>query len=78
MNIKDLKKTNKIEIVHYKKEITEDQKEDNMLSNLGLSREDLNDSGDMLEELKEIVGFYNDWKKINKQKRNIRNCYYVK
>ena len=60
MNIKDLKKTNKIEIVHYKKEITEDQKEDNMLSNLGLSREDLNDSGDMLEELKEIVGFYND------------------
>ena len=60
MNIKDLKKTNKIEIVHYKKEITEDQKEDNMLSNLGLSREDLNDSGDMLEELTEIVGFYND------------------
>ena len=57
MNIKDLKKTNKIEIVHYKKEITEDQKEDNMLSNLGLSREDLDDSGDMLEELKEIVGF---------------------
>tara|TARA_R100000773_G_C4143344_1_gene68735 strand:+ start:165 stop:347 length:183 start_codon:yes stop_codon:yes gene_type:complete len=60
MNIKDLKKTNKIEIVHYKKEITEDQKEDNMLSNLGLSREDLDDSGDMLEELKEIVGFYDD------------------
>jgi len=60
MNIKDLKKTNKIEIVHYKKEITEDQKEDNMLSNLGLSRDDLNDSGDMLEELKEIVGFYDD------------------
>jgi len=58
MNIKDLKKTNKIEIVHYKKEITEDQKEDNMLSNLGLSRDDLDDSGDMLEELKEIVGFY--------------------
>jgi hypothetical protein len=60
MNIKDLKKTNKIEIVHYKKEITEDQKEDNMLSNLGLSREDLDDSGDMLEELKEIVGFYDN------------------
>ncbi len=60
MNIKDLKKTNKIEIVHYKKEITEDQKEDNMLSNLGLSREDLDDSGDMLEELKEIVGFYDE------------------
>ena len=39
MNIKDLKKTNK-------KEITEEQKEDNMLSNLGLSREDLNVSGD--------------------------------
>jgi len=58
--IKDLKKTNKIEIVHYKKEITEDQKEDNMLSNLGLSRDDLDDSGDMLEELKEIVGFYDD------------------
>ena len=60
MNIKDLKKTNKIEIVHFKKEITEDQKEDNMLSNLGLSRDDLDDSGDMLEELKEIVGFYDD------------------
>ena len=60
MNIKDLKKTNKIEIVHYKKEITEDQKEDNMLSNLGLSRDDLDDSGDMLEELKEIVNFYDD------------------
>jgi hypothetical protein len=60
MNIKDLKKTNKIEIVHYKKEITEDQKEDNMLSNLGLSRDDLDDSGDMLEELKEIVGFYDN------------------
>ena len=60
MNIKDLKKTNKIEIVHYKKEITEDQKEDNMLSNLGLSRDDLDESGDMLEELKEIVGFYDD------------------
>jgi len=43
-----------------KKEITEDQKEDNMLSNLGLSRDDLDDSGDMLEELKEIVGFYED------------------
>ena len=37
-----------------------DQKEDNMLSNLGLSRDDLDDSGDMLEELKEIVGFYDD------------------
>ena len=61
MNIKDLKKViNKIETVRYKREITEDQKEDNMLSNLGLSREDLNDSGDMLEELKEIVGFYDD------------------
>ena len=60
MNTNDLKKTNKIEIVHYKKEITEDQKEDNMLSNLGLSREDLDDSGDMLEELKEIVGFYDE------------------
>ena len=53
MNIKDLKEIDKIEIIHYKKE-------DNILSNLGLSREDLNDSGDMLEELKEIVGFYND------------------
>jgi hypothetical protein len=31
-----------------------------MLSNLGLSRDDLDDSGDMLEELKEIVGFYDD------------------
>ena len=61
MSIKDLKKViNKIETVRYKREITEDQKEDNMLSNLGLSREDLDDSGDMLEELKEIVGFYDE------------------
>ena len=61
MSIKDLKKViNKIETFRYKREITEDQKEDNMLSNLGLSRDDLDDSGDMLEELKEIVGFYDD------------------
>ena len=32
-------------------------KEDNLLSNLGLSRDDLDDSGDMLEDLKQIVGF---------------------
>ena len=32
-------------------------KEDNLLSNLGLSRDDLDDSGDMLEDLNQIVGF---------------------
>jgi len=40
--------------------LTEEQKEDNFLSNLGISREDLDDSGDMLEELKEIGGFYDN------------------
>jgi len=33
------------------------QNEDTLLDNLGLSRDDLDDSGDMLEELKEIMGF---------------------
>ena len=33
------------------------QKEDNFLDNLGLSRDDLDDSGDMLEDLKQIAGF---------------------
>ena len=32
-------------------------KEDNLLDNLGLSRDDLDDSGDMLEDLKQIAGF---------------------
>lgn len=42
------------------RELTEEKKEDNFLSNLGISREDLDDSGDMLEELKEIGGFYDN------------------
>ena len=32
-------------------------KEDDFLSSLGLSRDDLDDSGDMLEDLKQIAGF---------------------
>lgn len=32
-------------------------KEDNFLDNLGLSRDDLDDSGDMLDDLKQIAGF---------------------
>ena len=32
-------------------------KEDNFLDNLGLSRDDLDDNGDMLEDLKQIAGF---------------------
>ena len=32
-------------------------KEDNFLDNLGLSRDDLDDGGDMLEDLKQIAGF---------------------
>ena len=32
-------------------------KEDIFLDNLGLSRDDLDDSGDMLEDLKQIAGF---------------------
>ena len=32
-------------------------KEDEFLSSLGLSRDDLDDSGDMLEDLKQIAGF---------------------
>jgi len=42
------------------RELTEEKKEDNFLSNLGISRDDLDDSGDMLEELKEIGGFYDN------------------
>tara|TARA_E500000331_G_scaffold39336_1_gene32644 strand:+ start:265 stop:450 length:186 start_codon:yes stop_codon:yes gene_type:complete len=34
-------------------------KEDDFLDNLGLSRDDLDDSGDMLEDLKQIAGFDN-------------------
>jgi hypothetical protein len=45
-----------------KKPILEDKdpltiKEDDFLSSLGLSRDDLDDSGDMLEDLKQIAGF---------------------
>jgi len=45
-----------------KKPIIEDKspltiKEDDFLSSLGLSRDDLDDSGDMLEDLKQIAGF---------------------
>ena len=43
-----------------KKELTEKQKEDNFLSHLGFSRDDLNDDGSNLEELKELGGFYDD------------------
>ena len=32
-------------------------KEDNFLDNLGLSRDDLDDNGDMLDDLKQIAGF---------------------
>jgi len=32
-------------------------KEDNFLDNLGLSRDDLDDNGDMLDDLKHIAGF---------------------
>ena len=32
-------------------------KEDDFLDNLGLSRDDLDDSGDMLDDLKQIAGF---------------------
>ena len=32
-------------------------KEDNFLDNLGVSRDDLDDGGDMLEDLKQIAGF---------------------
>ncbi len=42
------------------RELTEEKKEDNFLSNLGISRDDLDDGGDMLEELKEIGGFYDN------------------
>ena len=32
-------------------------KEDNFLDNLGVSRDDLDDGGDMLDDLKQIAGF---------------------
>jgi len=35
--------------------MTDTKKDNILLSNLGLSRDDLDDSGDMLEELKDIM-----------------------
>mgnify|MGYP003110687954 CR=1 FL=1 len=40
-----------------KKELTLKQKEDKFLDYLGLDRDDLNDDGSDLEELKELGGF---------------------
>ena len=48
-------KINEPKIIEPKDELT--QKEDNFLDNLGLSRDDLDDSGDMLDDLKQIAGF---------------------
>ena len=48
-------KVNEPKTIEPKDELT--QKEDNFLDNLGLSRDDLDDSGDMLEDLKQIAGF---------------------
>ena len=48
-------KINEPKTIEPKDELT--QKEDNFLDNLGLSRDDLDDSGDMLEDLKQIAGF---------------------
>ena len=42
------------------RELTEEKKEDNLLDDLGISRDDLDESGDRLEELKEIGGFYDN------------------
>lgn len=42
------------------RDLTEEKKEDNLLDDLGISRDDLDESGDMLEELKEIGGFYDN------------------
>jgi hypothetical protein len=39
---------------------TEEQKEKNLLNDLGIDYSDLDESGDMLEELKEIAGFYDN------------------
>tara|TARA_R100000773_G_C4179661_1_gene89916 strand:+ start:182 stop:382 length:201 start_codon:yes stop_codon:yes gene_type:complete len=40
------------------RELTEEKKENILLDDLGISRDDLDDGGDMLEELKEISGYY--------------------
>ena len=40
------------------RELTEEKKENILLDELGISRDDLDDGGDMLEELKEITGYY--------------------
>ena len=40
------------------RELTEEKKENILLDDLGISRDDLDDGGDMLEELKEITGYY--------------------
>ena len=48
-------KINEPKTIEPKDELT--QKEDNFLDNLGLSRDDLDDSGDMLDDLKQIAGF---------------------
>ena len=42
------------------RELTEEKKENILLDDLGISRDDLDDGGDMLEELKEIAGFYDN------------------
>ena len=48
-------KVNEPKTIEPKDELT--QKEDNFLDNLGLSRDDLDDGGDMLDDLKQIAGF---------------------
>ena len=40
--------------------MTNTKKDNILLSNLGLSRNDLDDSGDMLEELKDIMNLNSD------------------
>ena len=40
--------------------MTDTKKDNILLSNLGLSRDDLDDSGDMLEELKDIMDLNSD------------------
>ena len=42
------------------RELTEEKKENILLDDLGISRDDLDDGGDMLEELKEITGYYDN------------------
>ena len=53
----DIFNKEKIKPDETKKELTLKQKEDNFLNHLGFSREDLNDDGSDLEELKELGGF---------------------